>query len=76
MMFASEDALSPGSAIEPLISSKTDGCVYAIGILDSFIVVAVNTAVSQPFHLPISSVIEMNTRFLCTESIRKRMPRV
>ncbi|TCD64528.1 hypothetical protein EIP91_003995 [Steccherinum ochraceum] len=34
-----------GGAIRPLISTETEGCVYAIAILEKFIAVAVNTAV-------------------------------
>ncbi|THH31175.1 hypothetical protein EUX98_g3000 [Antrodiella citrinella] len=34
-----------GGSIQPLVSTKTDGCVYGIAALDNFIVAAVNTAI-------------------------------
>jgi len=37
---------SSGGSIQPLVSVETAGCVYGIAVLDNFIVVAVNTAIS------------------------------
>lgn len=48
MVFTVHDAKgSSESTLRPIVSTETKGCVYAIAVVDQFVIAAVNSAVSK-----------------------------